>query len=152
MVLRQSCTSWSFIQTSPLTARTLETLIRLATAHAKSRLSAKVQESDAKEAEAIMRFALFKEVPKRRRKKKRKLNSGGATGGKGEDGSDESDEDQTSDELEVPERMSAPPSPAKAAPEKQPSQDPIWGDESQDMRMDTEETIPAGAGNVNPDR
>ncbi|SNX83205.1 probable MCM3 - subunit of pre-replication complex [Melanopsichium pennsylvanicum] len=49
-------------RTSPLTARTLETLIRLATAHAKSRLSAKVEERDAEAAEEILRFALFKEV------------------------------------------------------------------------------------------
>ena len=49
-------------RTSPLTARTLETLIRLATAHAKSRLSSKVEERDAEAAEEILRFALFKEV------------------------------------------------------------------------------------------
>ncbi|TFY80190.1 hypothetical protein EWM64_g3829, partial [Hericium alpestre] len=47
--------------TSPLTARTLETLIRLATAHAKARLSPKVEDADAKVAEDIMRFALFRE-------------------------------------------------------------------------------------------
>jgi len=49
-------------RTSPLTARTLETLIRLATAHAKSRLSHEVEEEDAEAAEEILRFALFKEV------------------------------------------------------------------------------------------
>lgn len=49
-------------RTSPLTARTLETLIRLATAHAKSRLSNRVEERDAEAAEEILRFALFKEV------------------------------------------------------------------------------------------
>ncbi len=63
-------------QTSPLTARTLETLIRLSTAHAKARLSAKVDERDAMAAEEILRFALFKEVLKPERRKKRKLNSG----------------------------------------------------------------------------
>ncbi|KAI5478455.1 minichromosome maintenance protein 3 [Pseudohyphozyma bogoriensis] len=50
--------------TSPLTARTLETLIRLSTAHAKARLSTEVQEKDARAAGEILRFALFKEVVK----------------------------------------------------------------------------------------
>ncbi|KAF2161421.1 hypothetical protein M409DRAFT_28153 [Zasmidium cellare ATCC 36951] len=62
-------------KTSPMTARTLETLIRLASAHAKSRLSNRVEEKDAKIAEGILRFALFKEVvedEKRRRKRARR--------------------------------------------------------------------------------
>ncbi|KAI4249568.1 MAG: hypothetical protein L6R42_008930, partial [Xanthoria sp. 1 TBL-2021] len=59
-------------KTSPMTARTLETLIRLATAHAKARLSHRVEERDAQAAEAILRFALFKEVVEDERKKRRK--------------------------------------------------------------------------------
>ncbi|KAG5219987.1 MCM DNA helicase complex [Salix suchowensis] len=99
--------------TSPLTARTLETLIRLATAHAKARLSTKVELSDAQAAETIMRFALFKEVPKRQRRKRRKLNSGGANKGQGDDGSQGSgdeteDEDEDGDLNPIPERMSMP--------------------------------------------
>jgi DNA replication licensing factor MCM3 len=49
-------------KTSPMTVRTLETIIRLATAHAKARLSNRVEERDALAAESILRFALFKEV------------------------------------------------------------------------------------------
>jgi DNA replication licensing factor MCM3 len=60
-------------KTSPMTARTLETLIRLATAHAKSRLSNRVEEKDAEIAEGILRFALFKEVVEDERKKRRKV-------------------------------------------------------------------------------
>lgn len=60
-------------KTSPMTARTLETLIRLSTAHAKSRLSSRVEEKDAREAEAILRFALFKEVVEDERRKRRKM-------------------------------------------------------------------------------
>ncbi|KAK9389244.1 MCM2/3/5 family-domain-containing protein [Lipomyces mesembrius] len=60
-------------KTSPITARTLETLIRLATAHAKSRLSMRVETKDAKVAEHILRFALFKEVVRPERKKRRRL-------------------------------------------------------------------------------
>ena len=137
-----------------MTARTLETLIRLATAHAKARLSTKVQERDTEQAEAIVKFALFREVPKRKRRKKRKLNTGGAVGGRGEDGSgEESNDDESSDEREVPERMSLPPAQAKAVKDKQPSQDPIWGDESQDLQMDVDDhPAETGKGKISPAR
>ncbi|EEH16360.2 hypothetical protein PABG_06447 [Paracoccidioides brasiliensis Pb03] len=59
-------------KTLPMTARTLETLIRLSTAHAKARLSSRVEEKDAKVAESILRFALFKEVVEDERRKRRK--------------------------------------------------------------------------------
>jgi DNA replication licensing factor MCM3 len=74
-----------------MTVRTLETLIRLATAHAKSRLSNRVEERDAAAAEAILRFALFKEVIQDSRKKRRK------TTREPNAGSSDSDDD-TSDE------------------------------------------------------
>lgn len=61
-------------RTSPMTARTLETLIRLATAHAKARLSHRVEVRDAEAAESILRFALFKEVVEDKRRKRRKVN------------------------------------------------------------------------------
>jgi DNA replication licensing factor MCM3 len=61
-------------KTSPMTARTLETLIRLATAHAKARLSHRVEVRDAEAAESILRFALFKEVVEDERRKRRKVN------------------------------------------------------------------------------
>ena len=59
-------------KTSPMTARTLETLIRLASAHAKARLSQSVDEKDAKIAEGILRFALFREVVEDERRKRKK--------------------------------------------------------------------------------
>lgn len=46
---------------SPITARTLETLIRLSSAHAKVRLSKKVELEDAKVASQLLRFALLGE-------------------------------------------------------------------------------------------
>jgi DNA replication licensing factor MCM3 len=59
-------------RTSPITARTLETLIRLSTAHAKARLSKRVEQKDADIAEQILRFALFKEVVQDDRRKRRR--------------------------------------------------------------------------------
>jgi len=59
-------------RTSPITARTLETLIRLSTAHAKARLSKRVEQKDAEIAEQILRFALFKEVVEDDRRKRRR--------------------------------------------------------------------------------
>ncbi|RKF76899.1 DNA replication licensing factor mcm3 [Golovinomyces cichoracearum] len=62
-------------KTSPMTVRTLETIIRLSTAHAKCRLSNRVEEVDALAAESILRFALFKEVyeDEKKRSKRRKI-------------------------------------------------------------------------------
>lgn len=82
-------------KTSPMTVRTLETIIRLATAHAKSRLSPRVEEKDTDAAEAILRFALFKEViedeKRGKRRKTRPLEIESAT----DDDSSDDDDNQT---------------------------------------------------------
>jgi DNA replication licensing factor MCM3 len=83
-------------RTSPLTARTLETLIRLSTAHAKSRLATTVTERDAMAAEELLRFALFKEVLRPERRKRRKLNNAGMAV------SDDEETDEESEEESVP--------------------------------------------------
>ncbi|KAI0404187.1 MCM2/3/5 family-domain-containing protein [Xylaria palmicola] len=82
-------------RTSPLTVRTLETLIRLATAHAKSRLSNRVEERDALAAEAILRFALFKEVVEDESRKKRRRTRQVESDSSGEESSDGDDGDGT---------------------------------------------------------
>merc|ERR1719167_1691962 len=59
-------------RTQPVTARALETLIRLSTAHAKARLSKTVDAEDAETAIELVQFAYFKKVlnkPKKRRHK-----------------------------------------------------------------------------------
>lgn len=83
-------------KTSPMTARTLETLIRLATAHAKSRLSNRVEETDAKIAEGVLRFALFKEVVEVERKGKRRKTARRSPGAEDDEG-DSSDDDSDGD-------------------------------------------------------
>lgn len=78
-------------RTSPLTVRTLETIIRLATAHAKARLSSRVDDQDAVAAEAILRFALFKEVVEDESRKKRRRTHTVDFASSSEDNSDDDD-------------------------------------------------------------
>ena len=82
-----------------------------------------------------MRFALFKEVPKRQRRKKRKMVIGVRKGGEEDaDGSseDESDDIEGGDEREQ-QRVIIP-----AVGQTNQTQDPIWGENGQDVQMDVD--------------
>lgn len=54
-----------------MTARSLETLIRLSTAHAKARMSNTVNLRDAEAAIDLVQFAYFKKVMEKEKKKRR---------------------------------------------------------------------------------
>lgn len=84
-------------RTSPLTARTLETLIRLSTAHAKARLSSRVEKSDAEAAEQILKFALFRELAVKENERNKRRRTGAANSSDESEGDSDDDDSDGSD-------------------------------------------------------
>lgn len=76
-------------RTQPVTARTLETLIRLSTAHAKARMGQQVSVVDAQAAIELVQFAYFKKVLEKEKRKRRRSEDDASTD------DDEMDTEQT---------------------------------------------------------
>ncbi|KAI8986928.1 MCM2/3/5 family-domain-containing protein [Pilobolus umbonatus] len=83
-------------KTTPVTVRTLETLIRLSTAHAKARLSEEVSLKDAKAAAELLKAAIFQDVIKVKKSKRRR------TGAVSDDEeSEEEEEEEEAQDIEM---------------------------------------------------
>lgn len=121
-------------RTSPMTARTLETLIRLATAHAKARLSNRVDERDAIAAEDILRFALFKEVVEDERRKRRRVGTDAPM-----DSSDDESGDEGGDEPVQPTSRAA--SKRRAASARSRTQTTNGGAADEEMETDDDDHL-----------
>lgn len=69
----------------PVTARQLETLIRLSIAMTKARMGQVVEQSDAEKAYHLLHFAMFKKKPKERMETRRRPQQHEAEGNEDED-------------------------------------------------------------------
>ncbi|KFP83855.1 DNA replication licensing factor MCM3, partial [Apaloderma vittatum] len=91
----QSQMNSDIARTSPVTARTLETLIRLSTAHAKARMNKTVDLQDAEAALELVQFAYFKKVLEKEKKRKKRTEDDSETEKEEEEESQPTEERRT---------------------------------------------------------
>jgi DNA replication licensing factor MCM3 len=122
---QENLESDNMARTQPVTARCLETLIRLSTAHAKARLSNKVEARDAEVAIEILLYACYKKVDVKGKKNRKK-----------EAFSDEEEEEEVDEE-----RPSSAPVQRKTPPTKRPhggSEDDEEEEEEEEEEAETQ--------------
>jgi DNA replication licensing factor MCM3 len=125
-------------KTSPMTARTLETLIRLSTAHAKARLANTVDEEDAQVAADILKFALFREVVEDEKVKRRRMRAE-ARRAAGEAGEDDEDSDEEASRATSRSRSNSPITPRRRTQRSRRSQRGTSQAQIEDDEMEVEE-------------
>ncbi|XP_058731283.1 DNA replication licensing factor MCM3 [Vicia villosa] len=145
--------------TLPITARTLETIIRLSTAHAKLKLSRKVTKSDVDAALKILNFAIYhKELTEmdereeeREREQERKRKADGENNGP--DRGSKTRRDSTSDAMEVDDTSAAQPA-IGLTPERIEAFNSLFGQHMRANRLDQisiadiEDVINRGSGST----
>ncbi|CAL5213813.1 unnamed protein product [Lathyrus oleraceus] len=131
--------------TLPITARTLETIIRLSTAHAKLKLSRKVTKSDVDAALKILNFAIYhkeltemderEEEREKEREREQERKRKADTENNGPDRGSKSKRDSTSDAMEVDDTSAAQPA-VGLTPERIEAFNSLFGQHMRANRLD----------------